>query len=156
MKEQPVANRPVDGEGFWNQVRAAYPKQQPLLNLNNAAVSPRPLQIDKLDHWNLGTYNSAIQAGIAPAIRFHKEIGTQATHARHQELICYWIDLTSDIPGSRMHTPLATDEPGPVSLFSIDGLDARKIERELRQNHEVHVKYHQSQQIGGLRVWPHI
>lgn len=134
MKELPVADRPVDGEGLRNQVRAAYPKQQPLLNLNNAGVSPPPPQVDKFDHWSLGTYSSAIQAGIAPAIRFHKEIGTQARHVRRQELSRYGIDLTSDIPVLRMHTPLATDEPGPVSLFSIDGLDARKIERELRQS----------------------
>ena len=28
---------------------------------------PPPPRIDKFDHWNLGTYNSALQAGIAPA-----------------------------------------------------------------------------------------
>lgn len=100
MKEQPMPDRPVDGDGLRNQMRAAYRKQQPLLNLNNAAVSPPPLQIDKVDHWDLNTCNSAIQANIAPAIRFHKEIGTQALHARRQELTCCWIDLTSDIPAS--------------------------------------------------------
>jgi selenocysteine lyase/cysteine desulfurase len=33
-----------------------------------APFDPPPLRIDKFDHWNLGTYNSAIQAGILPAI----------------------------------------------------------------------------------------
>lgn len=113
---------------------------------------PPPLQIDKFDHWNLGTY----KAGIAPAIQFHKKIGTQTIHARLQELTRYWIDLASDIPGFRLHTPLDTNELGAVSLFSIDGLDARKIEQELRQSHGIHVKYRQVQHVSGMRVSPHI
>lgn len=81
---------------------------------------PPPLQIDKFDHWNLGTYNSSIQAGIDPAIRFHVQIGTRAIHARLQELTHYWVDLAKDIPGFRLHTLLDTVELGAVSLFSID------------------------------------
>jgi hypothetical protein len=34
-----------------------------------------PDRIDKFHHWNLGTYNSALQAWIAPAIEIHREIG---------------------------------------------------------------------------------
>jgi selenocysteine lyase/cysteine desulfurase len=117
---------------------------------------PPPLQIDKFDHWNLGTYNSAIQAGIVPAIRFHKEIGTQTIHARLQELTRYWVDLAKDIPGFRLHTPLDTVELGAVSLFSIDQCDARWIEQELRNTHKVHVKFRQIRHISGLRVSPSI
>lgn len=117
---------------------------------------PPPLQIDKFDHWNLGTYNSAIQAGIAPAIRFHTQIGTQAIHARLQELTRYWVDLAKDIPGFRLHTPLDTVELGAVSLFSIDQCDARWVEQELRKTHNVHVKFREIRHISGLRVSPSI
>ncbi|MGF6222188.1 aminotransferase class V-fold PLP-dependent enzyme [Pseudomonas frederiksbergensis] len=117
---------------------------------------PPPLQIDKFDHWNLGTYNSAIQAGIAPAIRFHAQIGTRAIHARLQELTRYWVDLAKDIPGFRLHTPLDTVELGAVSLFSIDQCDARWVEQELRKTHKVHVKFRQIRHISGLRVSPSI
>ena len=117
---------------------------------------PPPLQIDKFDHWNLGTYNSAIQAGIAPAIRFHAQIGTRAIHARLQELTRYWVDLASDIPGFRLHTPLDSVELGAVSLFSIDQCDARWVEQELRNTHKVHVKFRQIRHISGLRVSPSI
>jgi selenocysteine lyase/cysteine desulfurase len=115
-----------------------------------------PLQIDKFDHWNLGTYNSAIQAGIAPAIRFHTQIGTRVIHARLEELTRYWVDLAKDIPGLRLHTPLETDELGAVSLFSIDQCDARWVEQELRKTHQVHVKFRQIRHISGLRVSPSI
>jgi selenocysteine lyase/cysteine desulfurase len=115
-----------------------------------------PLQIDKFDHWNLGTYNSAIQAGIAPAIQLHKEIGVQAIHARLQELTRYWVNLARDIPGFTLHTPLETADLGAISLFSIDHMDSRLLERELRQKHQVHVKYRQVEHLEGLRVSPHL
>ena len=31
----------------WERIRAAYPAQRPLLNLNNAAVSPPPLVVQE-------------------------------------------------------------------------------------------------------------
>ena len=37
---------PAD-EGAWGRVRDAYPCQEPLLNLNNAAVSPPPLVVEE-------------------------------------------------------------------------------------------------------------
>jgi selenocysteine lyase/cysteine desulfurase len=114
------------------------------------------LRIDKFDHWNLGTYNSAIQAGIAPAIRFHNEIGVRTIHARLQELTRYWVSLARDIPGFRLHTPLDTDDLGAVSLFSIDRLDSRILEQELREKHQVHVKYRKVEHVEGLRVSPHV
>jgi selenocysteine lyase/cysteine desulfurase len=43
-----------------------------------------------------------------------------------------------------------------VSLFSIDGMDAKKIEQELKQTHRVHVKYRQVRGVAGLRVSPHL
>lgn len=121
-----------------------------------APFDPPPLRIDKFDHWNLGTYNSAVQAGIAPAIRFHQEIGTSRIHARLQELTRYWTNLARDIPGFTLHTPLDTDALGAVSLFSIHNMDSRKVERELRETYRVHVKYREARHINGLRVSPHI
>ncbi|WP_287210430.1 hypothetical protein [Mesorhizobium sp.] len=98
-----------------------------------APFDPPPLRIDKFDHWSLGTYNSAIQAGIMPAI----------------------------IQGFRLHTPLDAGsldaEPlGAVALFSIDGVDSRQLERVLREQHRVHVKYRRVEDIAGMRVSPHI
>ena len=117
---------------------------------------PPPLGIDKFDHWNLGTYNSALQAGIAPAIAFHENIGTAVIRARLRELTRYWIERACSIAGFRLHTPIDGDNLGAVSLFSIDGMDSREIEQELRDRHGVHVKFRQVQHLRGLRVSPHI
>ena len=121
-----------------------------------APFDPPPLRIDKFDHWNLGTYNSALQAGIAPAIRFHQEIGTAAVHARLRELTLYWVQRARTIPGFRLHTPIDSEHLAGVVLFSIDGVDSKVIERELRERHHVHVKYRQIRHLQGLRVSPGI
>jgi selenocysteine lyase/cysteine desulfurase len=121
-----------------------------------APFDPPPLRVDKFDHWNLGTYNSALQAGILPAARFHREIGAAAVHARVRELTRYWAERARGIPGFRLHTPLDTDTLGAVSLFSIDGLDARAVEQELRDEHQVHVKYREVRHLSGMRVSPHV
>ncbi|MER5224978.1 aminotransferase class V-fold PLP-dependent enzyme [Streptomyces flaveus] len=241
------------GDDFWEGIRAAYPEQQSLLNLNNAAVSPPPLVAEQatidayrmvsqnpdvtmwqkldsalpetkaqlaelidcepdeialsrnsteglctaifgiplsagdqvvvsawdypsvlaawrqrqeregievvtadFDHWNLGTYNSALQAGIAPAARLHREIGVERIHARLRELTRHWVDQAQDIPGVQLHTPLDTDNLGAVTLFSIDRLDNRAVERELRDTYRVHTKYREVRHLSGLRVSPGI
>jgi hypothetical protein len=36
-----------DNEERWEQVRERYPAQEPLLNLNNAAVSPPPRVVEQ-------------------------------------------------------------------------------------------------------------
>ncbi|MCF6100534.1 aminotransferase class V-fold PLP-dependent enzyme [Mesorhizobium muleiense] len=125
-----------------------------------------PLRIDKFDHWSLGTYNSAIQAGIMPAIRLHRRIGVERIQLRLSELTRYWIGRARDIPGFRLHTPLDAGsldaEPvdagplGAVALFSIDGVDSRLLERVLHEQHRVHVKYRRVEDIAGMRVSPHI
>jgi selenocysteine lyase/cysteine desulfurase len=47
------------GDNDWAAVRAAYPKQEPLLNLNNAAVSPPPLVVEEavIDAFRLISHN---------------------------------------------------------------------------------------------------
>ncbi|WP_262297157.1 aminotransferase class V-fold PLP-dependent enzyme [Microvirga sesbaniae] len=140
------------GNGMLIVKEAHIDRTWPLL----APFDQPPIGIDKFDHWNLGTYNSAIQAGIAPAIQLHREIGVRTIHARLQELTRYWISLAHDIPGFRLHTPLDTDDLGAVSLFSIDHVDSKALERELREKHQVHVKYREVDHVEGLRVSPHV
>lgn len=121
-----------------------------------APFDPRPLRIDKFDHWNLGTYNSALQAGIIPAVRFHSQVGTRAIHRRLRHLTRYWVARASSIPGFRLHTQLDRDDVGALSLFSVDGLDSRAIEREVRETDHVRVSHRSVRHLEGLRVSPHI
>jgi selenocysteine lyase/cysteine desulfurase len=117
---------------------------------------PPPLGIDKFDHWTLGTCNSALQAGIAPAIRLHRQIGPYRIQARLRELTLHWVAQARAISGFRLHTRLDGDGPGAISLFSIEGVDSEALERELREAHRVHVKFRRVRYLEGLRVSPHI
>ena len=55
-----------------------------------------------------------------------------------------------------MHTPVDNEQLAAVSLFSIAGADMKHVERELRERHQVHVKYRCVGPIEGLRVSPHV
>ncbi|MGR4849273.1 hypothetical protein [Streptomyces sp. LARHCF252] len=43
-----------------------------------------------------------------------------------------------------------------MNLFSVDGLDARAVEQELRDAHQVQVKYREVRHLSSMRVSPHI
>ena len=76
-----------------------------------APFDPPPLRIDKFDHWNLGTYNSAIQAGIVPAIRLHRRIGVERIQRRLRELTRYWIERAREF---RAFACIHRLMPGPL------------------------------------------
>ncbi len=42
-----AVDRMAEDESVWEPVRAAYPAQEPFLNLNNAAVSPPPIAVEE-------------------------------------------------------------------------------------------------------------
>jgi selenocysteine lyase/cysteine desulfurase len=77
-------------------------------------------------------------------------------HARLRELARYLGGLASGIRGFGLHTPVDDERLAAVSLFSIAGADMRHLERELRERHQVHVKYRRMGPIDGLRVSPHV
>jgi len=58
--------------------------------------------------------------------------------------------------GFRLHTPVDDERIAAVSQFSIAGADMKHVERELRERHQVHVKYRCVGPIEGLRVSPHV
>lgn len=119
-----------------------------------APFDEAPVGIAKFDHWNLGTYPSAVQAGIIPAIELHASIGTSVISARLRELSRYWVELARGIPGFTLHTP--GESLMGVSLFSVAGYDPRRLEQILRQRFRVHTKYRECGELRGIRVSPGI
>ncbi|MFJ8596723.1 hypothetical protein [Streptomyces sp. NPDC093598] len=57
---------------------------------------------------------------------------------------------------SRYNTPELSTMAGPHTVFSVDGLDARAVEQELRDEHQVDVKYREVRHQKRMRVSPHI
>lgn len=112
--------------------------------------------IAKIDGWNLGTYSSASEHCIEPAIDFHNELGTATIHARLRELSLYWIEKSRSLPGFKLHTPFDSDKLGAVTLFSIAGRSSEDLEKALRERHKIRVRYRNVNGLTGLRVSPHI
>ncbi len=121
-----------------------------------APFDPPPLRIDKFDHYNLGTYNSAAQTAIEPAIDFHNAIGTAKIFKRLQFLTKYWVERASDIKGFKMHTPLDHPQLGAVSLFSIAGVSPDVIEQQMLEVYKFRVRMRRVNALEGVRVSPQI
>jgi selenocysteine lyase/cysteine desulfurase len=121
-----------------------------------APLSAAAKGIDRIDGWNLGTYASPAEHAIEHAIDFHNSLGTAAISERLRFLTRYWLDRARAIPGLKVHTPLAGDAFGAVSLISIDGLSAEPLEQHLREQHRIRTRYRQLPKGTGLRVSPHI
>lgn len=121
-----------------------------------APFETTPYAIGKFDHWNLGTYNSALQAAIPVAIEQYDMIGPHLMRRRLSELTDYWVARARRIPGFLLFSQTTGGRAGAVGLFAIEGRDARAIEEALRSEHAIHVKYRKVGEIEGLRVSPHI
>jgi len=67
-----------------------------------------------------------------------------------------WASLFPPPANHRRATGASPWRVGAVSLFSIDQLDSKTLERELREKHQVHVKYRKVEHVEGLRVSPHV
>jgi selenocysteine lyase/cysteine desulfurase len=119
-------------------------------------LDEQPQGLAKMDGWNLGTYSSPSEHAIEAAIDYHDTIGTQAKHARLRELSQYWIARASDIRGFKLHTPMADPQTAAVTLFSIDGFDPEQLEKRLRSEHNVRVRFRKHARLTGVRVSPHI
>ncbi len=121
-----------------------------------APFDPPPLKIEKFDHYNLGTYNSAAQTAIEPAIDFHNSIGTAKIFQRLQSLTRYWVERASDIKGFKMHTPMDHPQLGAVSLFSIAGVTPEDIEQRMLETYKFRVRMRRANGLEGVRVSPQI
>jgi selenocysteine lyase/cysteine desulfurase len=115
-----------------------------------------PIGIAKFEHWNLGTYCSHVENAIDGAIDFHVSIGIERIHARLRELSRYWVAQASEISGFRLHTPLDSPNLSAVTLFSIDGMDVETIEKRLRDEHAIRVRFRRQAGLAGVRVSPHL
>lgn len=124
----------------------------PLLSPYEAA----PKGIDKLDGSSVGTYSSPAERAIESAIDFHNALGTAAIHARLRHLSRYWIDRAKDIRGFRLHTPIQDARTAAVTLFSITGMEAEAIEKRLRAEHGIRVRFRKRGSLTGVRISPHI
>lgn len=115
-----------------------------------------PRGIDKFDASNLGGASVAAEVAIDPALDFHNRIGAANIHARLRHLSRYWVEQARDIQGFRLHTRIDEPNTNALVLFSIDGVDSTVVERRLRDEHRIRIRYRSRGSLTGVRVSPHI
>lgn len=103
----------------------------------------------------LGTHNYASEAAISEAVDFHHHIGAQRKYVRLLELRDHWVNRVKPHPKIKIHTPLAPDMGGVITLAEVEGKNAADILAALfhRQIHVVTITH---ENITGVRISPHV
>jgi selenocysteine lyase/cysteine desulfurase len=105
---------------------------------------------------NLGTRSFMIEQAIGQALNFQLAIGNARKEARLQFLKTYWTKEATKITKVKLNTPLKPEYSGALAHFSIEGMDAGKIESELFAKYKIHTTPVKWEKLDGVRVTPHV
>jgi selenocysteine lyase/cysteine desulfurase len=105
---------------------------------------------------NLGTRPFMIEQAIGQALNFQLAIGNTRKEARLRFLKDYWAKEASKMPRIKMNTSLKPDFSGALAHFSVEGLEAGKMESELFSKFKIHTSPTKWEKLDGVRVTPHV
>lgn len=105
---------------------------------------------------NLGTRPFMIEQAIGQALNFQLAIGNARKEARLRFLKDYWAKEASKIPKIKMNTSLKPEFSGALAHFSVEGLEAGKMEGELFAKFKIHTSPTKWEKLDGVRVTPHV
>lgn len=105
---------------------------------------------------NLGTRPFMIEQAIGQALNFQLAIGNARKEARLRFLKDYWAKEASKLPKVKMNTSLKSEFSGALAHFSVEGLEAGKMEGELFAKFKIHTSPTKWEKLDGVRVTPHV
>jgi selenocysteine lyase/cysteine desulfurase len=105
---------------------------------------------------NLGTRPFMIEQAIGQALNFQYAIGNARKEARLRFLKDYWAKEAVKLPKVKMNTSLKADFSGALCHFSVEGLEAGKMESELFAKFKIHTSPTKWEKLNGVRVTPHV
>lgn len=105
---------------------------------------------------NLGTRPFMIEQAIGQALNFQLAIGNARKEARLRFLKDYWAKEASKMPKIKMNTSLKPEFSGALAHFSVEGLEAGKMEGELFAKFKIHTSPTKWEKLDGVRVTPHV
>jgi cysteine desulfurase / selenocysteine lyase len=86
-----------------------------------------------------GTPAIAEAVGLAVAIDWIEQLGTDAMHSHEQELTGYALERLAELPGLRVFGPPAGDDRAGIVSFELDGVHAHDVS-EILDRHAVFVR----------------
>jgi len=105
---------------------------------------------------NLGTRPFMIEQAIGQALNFQLAIGNARKEARLRFLKDYWAKEASKMAKIKMNTSLKPEFSGALAHFSVEGLEAGKMEGELFAKFKIHTSPTKWEKLDGVRVTPHV
>lgn len=105
---------------------------------------------------NLGTRPFMIEQAIGQALNFQLAIGNARKEARLRFLKDYWAKEARKMPKIKMNTSLKPEFSGALAHFSVEGLEAGKMEGELFAKFKIHTSPTKWEKLDGVRVTPHV
>jgi selenocysteine lyase/cysteine desulfurase len=119
-----------------------------------AAPARRANDIRKFEE--IGTISAAPFAAINEALAYHQAIGVERKAARLRYLTMRWADRLKSNPRVRFHSSMRPGETYALALVTIDGLDARDINRFLWDKYRIITATIVRDDYQGIRVTPNI
>jgi len=133
-----------------------YVRKEKIKNLYPLLAAPDSESDDIRKFEHLGTRSFAIEQAIGQAVDFHHMIGSERKEKRLHFLKNYWIDRVKDLPRVHIHTSQHPAFACAIAMFSIEGMEPRKIGDGLFRDYKVHTVPIVWENISGVRVTPNV
>ncbi len=133
-----------------------YVRKEKIKNLYPLLAAPDSESDDIRKFEHLGTRSFAIEQAIGQAVDFHHMIGSERKEKRLHYLKNYWIDRVKDLPRVHIHTSQHPAFACAIAMFSIEGIEPRKIGDGLFRDYKVHTVPIVWENISGVRVTPNV
>ena len=119
-----------------------------------AADSKQDDDIRKFEE--IGTHPAANHNAIAEALTFYEGIGAERKAARLRYLKERWARRLEQNKGVRVLTPYDPQQSCGLALFTIEGMDMRKLGAHLWDKHHIIVTPIDHEEFHGIRVTPNV
>ncbi len=133
-----------------------YIRKEKIAALWPSMPSDAPLSNNIRKFEGLGTHSVPAEIAISQALDFHWSIGSALKEKRLRYLKNYWCKEAIKLDRVRLHTSLKPDFSCAIAHFSVDGLDAGLLDKQLSSNHRIHGVRIKCEQIDGVRITPHV
>ncbi len=138
------------GTGLLYVRKAKLKKLWPLM----AADAKQDDDIRKFEE--IGTHPAANHNAIAEAMTFHEGIGIERKAARLRYLKERWARRLDQNKGVRVLTPYDPQQSCGLALFTIEGMDMRKLTSHLWDKYHIIVTPIDHEEFHGIRVTPNV
>lgn len=111
-------------------------------------------RIEKFE--NHGTTSLAKEEATHYAIDFFHQIGIELKEARLRYLKNYWMKALAQEEGIRFYTSSQDRYACAIGLFSVEGINFRKVAKSLESQYNIHNTISVFDQISGIRISPNV